>query len=118
MGHTVALDEVKAPAVKADAAAQPLHPALDVLTHALLRVVNVGRSCVVLPLLLLPSAPKGRIIAADGFGPPRQSTPELVPEALRILPAASIGWCVPSEPLACLQALTLIMLHTAQAAHT
>ena len=34
-GRTVALDEVEAPAIEADAALEPLHPGLEVIAHAL-----------------------------------------------------------------------------------
>ena len=69
-GRTVALDEVEAPAVEADAAAQPLHPGLDVVLDPLLAVVDVGGGRVVLPLLLGPCAPKGGVVAANRLRAP------------------------------------------------
>lgn len=90
MRRTVTLDEIKAEAIKADGA-QELEPFDDVLAHKLLRVVNVGRGCVVLPGLVVTRAAKDRIIVTDGVRPPRQPPPILVPPSFLILPSTGIS---------------------------
>ncbi len=85
MRRTVTLDKIEAEPIKADRA-QELEPFDDVLAHKLLRVVNVGRGCVVLPSLVVARAAKDRIVVTDGVCPPRQPPSILVPPSLLILP--------------------------------
>lgn len=87
-GRTVALDEIEAEAVKADGA-QELEPLDDVLAHKVLRMVNVGRRCVILPRLVVPGAPKHRIVVADCARWPRQPPSVFVPPPLLVLPHTS-----------------------------
>ena len=66
-GRTVALDKVKAPAIKADGAAQPLEPGLEVVPHARVGVVDVGRCHIVLARFVVAGAAEGGIVAAYGI---------------------------------------------------
>lgn len=85
MERTVALDEVKAEAIKADGA-QELEPLYDVLPHKLLRVVDVGRRYIVLPGFVVARAAKDRIIVTDGFCAPRQPASIFIPPPFFVLP--------------------------------
>lgn len=63
--HTVSLDKVKPPAIKADIIPKPLHPSCDVLAHALLTVVKVWGCNIILLGLVGTSASKGGVVIAD-----------------------------------------------------
>mmetsp|Transcript_26918 Transcript_26918/g.86477 ORF Transcript_26918/g.86477 Transcript_26918/m.86477 type:complete len:219 (+) Transcript_26918:350-1006(+) len=74
----VPLDEVEAPPVES-LGPHPLHPRLEVLADKCLRVVDVGRSRVVLPAVRLPAPAVLGVVAADGVGAPVEPPPKGVP---------------------------------------
>jgi hypothetical protein len=70
-GGGVALGEVEAPAVEAEVGLEPVEPVRELLLHARVEVVDVGRGGEVGPRVAVP-APVGvlRVVAADHVGAP------------------------------------------------
>lgn len=77
--RTIALDEVKPPAIIAHVVSKPLHPSRDVFANTLLAMIKVGSGDIVLLGLVAACASKGGVVVADVGLVPGQPPSKLVP---------------------------------------
>ena len=98
------------PAIEANVITQPFQPFCQVLTDVVLHVVDVGRSCKLIPSCSIAFALELAVIDHNGFCIPCHLASKNIPDAVLVLLLSTA--VVDDDVTENLQAFTLQLVHT------